>query len=297
MKIVSFLSNKSALGKALICFKANQFVKRFTNLTFLINNKYDNLINNLIVETPLTSVGGVSFCYNRYMATKIYETETIRLMDGTEVTLTPLKIKYLRGFMDAFEVTKNAVNKVDSIEKLSECVRMSMKQYYPALKTIEDIQDNIDINTMSKIISVAATISNKTGDVKEVDLESNESSSWQQFDLAKIESEAFLLGIWKDYEELESSMSLPELLATLEAKRELEYVDKKFMASLQGVDLEEQSGTAEQDPWEAMKARVAARESGVGSGDPNDITSLQGIRAQQAGFGIGMGLDYEVVNG
>jgi hypothetical protein len=45
-----------------------------------------------------------------------------------------------------------------------------------------------------------------------------------------------------------------------------------------------------------MKARVAARESGIGNGDPNDITSLQGVRAAQTGFGIGMGLDYEVVN-
>ena len=211
-------------------------------------------------------------------------------MDGTEVTLTPLKIKYLRGFMDAFELTKNAVNKTDSIEKLSECVRMSMKQYYPLLKTIDDVQDNIDINTMSKIISVAATISNKTDTVKEENPESQESSSWENLDLAKLESEAFLLGIWKDYEELESSMSLPELLATLEAKRELEYIDKKFMASLQGVDLEEQSGTKEADPWEAMKARVF---SGGQTSDPNDVLALQGTNAAKAGFGIGAGLSYE----
>jgi len=45
-----------------------------------------------------------------------------------------------------------------------------------------------------------------------------------------------------------------------------------------------------------MKARVAAKTSGVGNGDPNDITALQGIKAQQTGFGIGMGLDYEVVS-
>jgi hypothetical protein len=44
-----------------------------------------------------------------------------------------------------------------------------------------------------------------------------------------------------------------------------------------------------------MKARVAAQVSGIGNGDPNDITSLQGQKAQQYGFGIGMGLDYEVV--
>jgi hypothetical protein len=65
---------------------------------------------------------------------------------------------------------------------------------------------------------------------------------------------------------------------------------------MQGVDLDEASGAAQEDPWEAMKARVASKISGIGNGDPNDITSLQGQKAQQYGFGIGMGLDYEVVS-
>jgi hypothetical protein len=226
------------------------------------------------------------------MATKIYETETVRLMDGTEVTLTPLKIKYLRGFLDAFKAVKNAESRVDSLDKLSECVRIALKQYYPSLKTIEDIQDNIDIQSMTKIINTAALIS-KTEDIEEKKEESDseEKSSWETLDLAKIEAEAFLLGIWKDYEELESSMSLPELLATLEAKRELDYADKKFMAALQGVDLEEQSGgVKEEDPWEAMKARVF---SGGATSDPNDVLALQGTNAAKAGFGIGAGLSYE----
>jgi hypothetical protein len=72
--------------------------------------------------------------------------------------------------------------------------------------------------------------------------------------------------------------------------------EKKFLAAMQGVDLDEASGKKEEDPWEAMKARVAAQTTGVGNGDPNDITALQGVRAQQTGFGIGMGLDYQVVS-
>jgi hypothetical protein len=126
--------------------------------------------------------------------------------------------------------------------------------------------------------------------------ESSSKSGWEDLDLNKLESEAFLLGIWKNYEELESSICLAELMAILEQKREMDYQDKKFTASLKGIDLDEASGKTEEDPWEAMKARVAAKESGIGNGNPNDITALQGIKAKQAGFGIGEGLDYEIIN-
>lgn len=49
-----------------------------------------------------------------------------------------------------------------------------------------------------------------------------------------------------------------------------------------------------------MKARAAAITRGedpdkVTMADPNDITSFQGLKAQQAGFGIGMGLEYSTV--
>ena len=109
-------------------------------------------------------------------------------------------------------------------------------------------------------------------------------------DLATLEAEAFLLGIWKDYEELEKSLSLPELMSTLNAKREADYNEKKFFAAIQGVDLDSQSGKKEEDPWEAMKARVFSNGQ---TSDPDDILALQGHNAQKAGFGIGMGLAYE----
>ena len=174
-----------------------------------------------------------------------------------------------------------------------------MKQYYPEIKTIEQLEDVIDIHNIYKLIEYCSGIkmtNDPDTDVekKEVDPESN-SSSWDNIDLAKLESEVFLLGIWKDYEELERSLSLSELFLTLEAKRDLDYQDKKFSAAIQGVDIE--GDKQEEDPWEAMKARVAAKTSGIGNGNPNDITALQGVTAQQAGFGIGMGIDYEIING
>jgi hypothetical protein len=93
-----------------------------------------------------------------------------------------------------------------------------------------------------------------------------------------------LLGIWKDYEELETSLSMPELVATLSSKRDLDYQEKKFLAAIQGVDLDKQSGGAKgQNEWEAMKARVFSKGK---TSDPNDITSFQGTKASQAGFGL-----------
>jgi hypothetical protein len=91
---------------------------------------------------------------------------------------------------------------------------------------------------------------------------------------------------------MEDNLSMPELVAILEAKRNEDYEHKKFLAALKGVDLDKSKTKV--NPWEAMKARVF---SGGQTSDPNDIMSLQGYNAQKAGFGIGMGLDYEVING
>lgn len=83
---------------------------------------------------------------------------------------------------------------------------------------------------------------------------------------------------------------MPELLALLEEKSAKDYEDKKFLASLQGVNLDESSPT--KNKWEEIKARAF---SGGATSNPNDIVALQGAAAQKAGFGIGMGLEYEVV--
>jgi hypothetical protein len=53
-----------------------------------------------------------------------------------------------------------------------------------------------------------------------------------------MEGEVFLLGHWRNYEELEESLSIEELTATLDAIRKREDRDKRFQAALQGVDLD-----------------------------------------------------------
>ena len=226
------------------------------------------------------------------MATKVYETAKVSLVDGTELFLTPLKIKFLREFMDKFEMVKEAKDDYEAIEYLSECARVAMQQYYPSIKTIEQLEDSVDLPTIYKILDIAAGIrvdkDNQEEPVKKQATESG--STWERLDLAEIEAEVFLIGIWKDYEELESSMSMPEVLITLSAKRDLDYQEKKFLAAMQGVDLDKETG--KNNPWEEMKARVF---SGGDTSNPNDVLALQGQNAAKAGFGIGMGLDYKKI--
>ena len=239
------------------------------------------------------------------MPTKIYDSAIIKTIDNEEIEISPLKIRYLRKFMEQFDLVKTAKDDDETIALLVASATITMQQYYPSVKTVEDFEDNFDLKTVYKILDVAAgiKIEQTPEDIKNISNNPitnqavSEASSWENLDLAKLEAEVFLLGIWKDYQQLETSLSMPELMATLEQKREADYQEKKFLAAMQGVDLDESSGKKEEDPWEAMKARVAAATSGIGNGDPNDITSLQGVAAQKAGFGIGMGLDYEVVNG
>ena len=207
----------------------------------------------------------------------------------------------MREFMANFDLVKTAQDEDEIIQILTECATIAMKQFYPEVDTVEKFEDNFDLKSMYKVVEYAGGIKmdSEEPDEPEEQPEQTESSSksgWEDLDLNKLESEAFLLGIWKNYNELESSICLAELMAILEQKREMDYQDKKFTASLKGIDLDEASGQKEEDPWEAMKARVAAKASGIGNGNPNDVTALQGVRAQQAGFGIGNGLDYQVVN-
>ena len=227
------------------------------------------------------------------MATTIYKSDIVYLFDGTELEIIPLKIKYLREFMLTFNNIKNTKNDDDAIGVLIECVRICMKQYYPKISgTVKNVEDSIDMPTVYKVLDAAAGIKiNKKLEEPVKDQAIGSGQTWETLDLAKLEAEVFLLGIWKDYQELETSLSMPELMATLEVIRELDYTEKKFLAAIQGVDLDKESNKDKgQKEWEDMKARVFSKGKTI---DGNDILALQGPNAQKAGFGIGMGLDYE----
>jgi len=226
------------------------------------------------------------------MPTEIYKTSIIELFDGTELYITPLKIKYLKLFLEEFENVKAAKNDEEAIDYLCRCATIAMRQYCPSIKTQEQLEDNIDMPTIYKLLDYSAGIKINEKSEEPVKTQATDSgSTWDELDLAEIESEVFLLGIWKDYDELESSMSMPEIMATLKIKRDLDYSNKKFLAAMQGVDLDKSSG--KQDAWEEMKARVF---SGGQAANSKDILALQGINAEKAGFGIGMGLSYEKID-
>lgn len=90
---------------------------------------------------------------------------------------------------------------------------------------------------------------------------------------------------------MEDNLSMPELSAILKASRDQIHAERKFNAAIQGIDLD--ADTEDEDAWEKLKARVA---SGGKAEDSNDIMGLQGIAAQQAGFGIGFGLEMEEID-
>ena len=79
---------------------------------------------------------------------------------------------------------------------------------------------------------------------------------------------------------------MPELINTLQALKKKDYEDKKFFASLKGVDIGGEEKT-EGPTFEDIQRRALGIDA---SGD--DVVSLQGPLASQQGFGIGAGLGY-----
>ena len=94
------------------------------------------------------------------MATAVFETTDIQLMDGKKIKMRPLKISLLREFMKKFEVIGDNLQSNDSsMDLLMDCVQIAMKQYDPTLaENREELEDNLDLPTVYKIIEVASGI-------------------------------------------------------------------------------------------------------------------------------------------
>jgi len=231
--------------------------------------------------------------------TEVYSISYVYTINGDEIEISPLKIWYLKEFMAKFQTIEKGMDNDESLTILSDCARIAMKQYAPIFsRSVDKVEDNFDIGTIYKVLEIAGGIKFDTTEEDAViseQAENNDSQSgWETLDLAKLETEIFFIGIWKNYEELEKSITIQELMYILNTKRELDYNEKKFLAALQGVNLDEGQGQEQkgQKEWEDLKARVYSRGAAT---DSKDILALQGVNAQQAGFGIGMGLSYEVV--
>lgn len=94
------------------------------------------------------------------MATTVYESVEIEMMDGTKIKMRPLKISLLRDFMKKFEgITDVADSNDKSMDLLMDCVQIAMKQYDPKYADDREVlEDNIDLPSVYKVIEAASGI-------------------------------------------------------------------------------------------------------------------------------------------
>lgn len=95
------------------------------------------------------------------MATSVYEVVEVELIDGTKISMRPLKISLLRDFMKEFQKIGEeeiASDNIASMDLLLDCAVIAMKQYNPDYAAKDKLEDVVDMPTVYKIIEVAAGI-------------------------------------------------------------------------------------------------------------------------------------------
>jgi hypothetical protein len=94
------------------------------------------------------------------MSTTINEPRTVELLDGTSITVRPLKISLLRPFMTKFEgIAEVADNNEKSMTLLMECVQIALQQFAPDLaKDAKALEELLDLPTVYKIVEEASGI-------------------------------------------------------------------------------------------------------------------------------------------
>jgi inhibitor of KinA sporulation pathway (predicted exonuclease) len=94
------------------------------------------------------------------MSTEVYEEKVIKLIDGTEIKVRPLKISLLRPFMKKFEgIAAVAEDNDKSLSLLMECVQIAMKQYNPEIAgDLKALEETLDLPTVYKIVEEASGV-------------------------------------------------------------------------------------------------------------------------------------------
>jgi hypothetical protein len=83
---------------------------------------------------------------------------------------------------------------------------------------------------------------------------------------------------------------MPEMVQTFKSMQKTEEEKRKFLASIQGVELNVSSNEKEEgSSFEDIQRRAL----GI-TASADDVVSLQGSFAAQAGFGVGAGLGYSI---
>ena len=94
------------------------------------------------------------------MATTVNEQKEIILVDGTKISIRPLKISLLKPFMKKFEAIAEAVSDNEkSMNILMECVQIAMKQYKPELaEDLAALEELLDLPLVYKIVEEASGV-------------------------------------------------------------------------------------------------------------------------------------------
>jgi hypothetical protein len=94
------------------------------------------------------------------MATTLNETKEITLLDGSVITVRPLKISLLRPFMAKFEkIAEVADNNDKSMSLLIDCVGIALKQFKPEIaEDTKALEELLDLPTVYKIVEEASGI-------------------------------------------------------------------------------------------------------------------------------------------
>jgi hypothetical protein len=87
---------------------------------------------------------------------------------------------------------------------------------------------------------------------------------------------------------------MPELVQTITAMNEKEHNQRKFAASLKGIQLDDGVEEKEKEKGSTFED-IQRRALGI-KASADDVVGLQGPFAAQAGFGIGAGLGYSRSN-
>lgn len=103
---------------------------------------------------------------------------------------------------------------------------------------------------------------------------------WDELNLAELEAEAFLLGHWKNFDELEEALNLEELNAIIAAAREREQRSNRFHAAINGIDMDKQLAESNKERFERIEREARAQ--------------LSGLTPEELEFGeLGMGIEVE----
>jgi hypothetical protein len=93
------------------------------------------------------------------MATKVYESVELELINGDVINVKPLNLKNLREVMKEWSKASEAKDEDEFLDILINCTQIAFKQFNPSLAgDREALEGALDLQTMYKILEVAAEI-------------------------------------------------------------------------------------------------------------------------------------------